>query len=142
MIEAADIRESETVATAEAKGHSDQRLVGHPSNYQALPSLKNKCRNRSIPVDTLTISGYRGCVMNNAIATKDQTIAAGLDMMSRATPAQQANHQKVIDWVKTLKNVPSTTNAATTYKECCREWHAVHVLGKPQGTGAYNLDTL
>ena len=27
MIEAADIRESETVATAEAKGHSDQRLV-------------------------------------------------------------------------------------------------------------------
>jgi len=27
MIEAADIQESETVATAEAKGHSDQRLV-------------------------------------------------------------------------------------------------------------------
>jgi DNA (cytosine-5)-methyltransferase 1 len=31
MIEAADIRESETVATAEAKGHSDQRLVKCPS---------------------------------------------------------------------------------------------------------------
>lgn len=27
MIEAADIRKSETVATAEAKGHSDQRFV-------------------------------------------------------------------------------------------------------------------
>ena len=27
MIEANTIRESETVATAEAKGHSDQRLV-------------------------------------------------------------------------------------------------------------------
>lgn len=30
MIEAADIRESETVATAEAKGHSDQRFVSKP----------------------------------------------------------------------------------------------------------------
>lgn len=80
--------------------------------------------------------------MNAEVATKDQTIAAGLDMMSRATQAQQANHQKVIDWVKTLKNVPSTTNATTTYKECCREWHAVNVLGKPQGTGSYNLETL
>ena len=25
---------------------------------------KNKCRNRSIPVDTLTISGYRVCMLN------------------------------------------------------------------------------
>lgn len=33
MIEAADIRESETVATAEAKGHSDQRFV-QPPYYQ------------------------------------------------------------------------------------------------------------
>ena len=79
---------------------------------------------------------------NTAVATKSETIEAGIDMMSRATPAQRENHQKVIDWLSTLKNVPSTTNAVTTYKECCREWHAVHVLGKPQGTGAYNLETL
>jgi len=45
-------------APATLSGGSLKRFVGHPSNYQALPSLKNKCENRSNPVDSLTISGY------------------------------------------------------------------------------------
>lgn len=52
MIEAADIRESETVATAEAKGHSDQRLVSpipfvdsivHGDNCDVLGQLPRNC---------------------------------------------------------------------------------------------------
>lgn len=51
------------IKNRERGGHSVQRLVGHPSNYQSLPSLENKCKNRSIPIDSLTISGYRVSVM-------------------------------------------------------------------------------
>jgi len=79
---------------------------------------------------------------NDQVATKEETIVAGIDMLSRATPTQRVNHEKVIAWIKTLRNVPSTTNAVTTYKQCVREWYAVYVERKPGGTGAYTLDTL
>lgn len=75
-------------------------------------------------------------------ATKEQTIEAGTEMMTQATEAQKQNHLKVIEWIKTLKNVPSTTNPKTTYKECCKEWVAVYVKNQPAGTGSYNLETL
>jgi len=42
------------------------RFVGHPSHFQRLPKAKNKCKNRSILVDTLTISGYGVGVMSEA----------------------------------------------------------------------------
>jgi hypothetical protein len=79
--------------------------------------------------------------MLNREASKEETIKAGEDLMSRATPEQQENHKKVIAWISTLKNIPSTYDPLTTYKHCLREWHAVFVLGKPAGTGSYNLET-
>lgn len=75
-------------------------------------------------------------------ATKEETIRAGEEMMSRAAAAQQDNHKKVIGWIKTLKNVPSTFDPATTYKVCVQEWFAIHVKKQPQGTGNYNLETI
>lgn len=76
------------------------------------------------------------------VATKEETITAGIEMMESVNPTQRENHQKVIAWIRTLKNVPSTTNAKTTYKECMNEWYHVHVKGQPNGTGSYNLETV
>lgn len=75
-------------------------------------------------------------------ATKEETIAAGTEMMNQATEAQKQNHLKVIEWIKTLKNVPTTADPKTTYKECCNEWVAVHIKNQPAGTGSYNLETM
>ena len=80
--------------------------------------------------------------MLNREATKEETISAGLDMMSRANPKQQENHAKAIEWIKTLKQVPSTFDPTTTYNVCLQEWYAIHVKGQPNGTGAYKLETI
>ncbi len=55
-----------SIATATQWPGSLQGLVGHPSHLQALPKPENKCVNRSIPVDTITISGYGVGVMSEA----------------------------------------------------------------------------
>lgn len=81
-------------------------------------------------------------VEGNMEATKEQVIAAGMDMANRGHIALKKNHMKVIEWIKTLKNVPSTSSADATYKACCREYVEVVLKGNPNGTGAYNLDTL
>lgn len=47
-----------SIATETRWPVSLQGLVGHPSHFQRLTSLKNICRNRSKTVDTITISGY------------------------------------------------------------------------------------
>lgn len=52
MIEAADIRESETVATAEAKGHSDQRFVS------GKPRALDLCCGRGGATRGLKAAGY------------------------------------------------------------------------------------
>ncbi len=61
---------------------------------------------------------------NTNIATKQEAIKAGKEMSSLSTPAQQANHAKVIAWIETLAEVevPSTTNATTTYKMLIQKW--------------------
>ena len=104
--------------------------MGLTENKPERPKMKNEQANQKL------------AAAEGDVATKGMTIKAGLEMMSRSTPDQQALHQKVIDWIQTLKNVPSTDNAASTYRECCREWRAIHMLNKPQGTGAYKLETI
>jgi hypothetical protein len=70
--------------------------------------------------------------------TKEDVIAAGLDIASRATPAQAENHQKVIAWIRTLRGLPSGS-AESAYKDLTAEWYQLTVKKNPKGTGRYDL---
>lgn len=63
---------------AQRGSHWQQRIVGHPSHFQRLPSLKNKCENRSKTVDTLTITAYRVQVMKNLNIIETYPALAGV----------------------------------------------------------------
>ncbi len=62
----------------------------------------------------------------NTAATIQQAIAAGKEMAAQSTPAQQANHAKVIVWIESLGTLPpSMLNAASglvLYKLLIIEW--------------------
>ena len=62
------------------------------------------------------------------IATKEEIIAAGFATMKKGRQDNQVNHQKVIDWIRTLSNIPSTaTDPYYIYVECYEKWYEKNV---------------
>jgi hypothetical protein len=65
--------------------------------------------------------------------TKEEVVNAGKEMSARSTPAQQANHVKVISWIESLPESRvldyshhkdgRTAGAVLAYKLMVKEWY-------------------
>ena len=72
--------------------------------------------------------------------TKDAVLAAGRELASRATPAQQANHEKVLAWIESLPSdsIPDYSHheggrlagALLSYKLLIRAWYDANVINQ------------